>query len=432
MNKDLHQVLLESRVEPGISMKENDLIRTIDIYIPYAKIRINCITEEVRPLNIFFETILSLCDIGYRRYSDIARIMGIEVPLLNEVVVDMASIDYVQITAHEIVVTKKGKEVLLSKKSVARQKEVLGPYFLNMITEEIEDADDFSFTKLSKNSLYISPRCEASIEYLNNKISDFDNFYQEEQGEGTTEKRAIKKILSKENEAILYRKILLNIYYNNEGNYEFYIPLDKKGFYVDRIFEDVMEFRGVLNSIFNNDRKYCTKIEEIVIEEIEYPDFSEQIFGADEKESMLAIGLDRMQLFPHEYQVFLNHFSFIEFQYLVVRVSNSGRFLIESIQDILCIAETKEVHIYYETDTDYVVKNYIVDRINRTRNKNIQIFPTSNIKGNEIEFYPFCKFNLKEKTANIDDKKLIYIDGHVTFLDSGSIREDSIEQGGGK
>jgi len=70
-------------------------LKTQNIYIPFMKITVECLTRKISELNLFFESILKLIDISVKDINEIAEILGVSNSIVKEAVVDMVGMDYI-------------------------------------------------------------------------------------------------------------------------------------------------------------------------------------------------------------------------------------------------------------------------------------------------------------------------------------------------
>lgn len=88
-------------------IKGYHLLKRQDIYVPYREIGVVCLTKEISEINLFYEAILKLIDIGICDIKEISDILGVEFKLLKEVIVDMIQNQYIYTAQNQLTMTLK-------------------------------------------------------------------------------------------------------------------------------------------------------------------------------------------------------------------------------------------------------------------------------------------------------------------------------------
>lgn len=69
-------------------------------------------------INLFFETIMKLINIGINNVHEICSIMGVEFKLLKDKIVDMIDQQYIITSENRLVMSPRGKQVLAERELV--------------------------------------------------------------------------------------------------------------------------------------------------------------------------------------------------------------------------------------------------------------------------------------------------------------------------
>ena len=156
-------------------------IKTQEILIPHMEIGIECLIHDISELNLFFGTFLKLVEIEVKEISSIARILGVSFDTVKEAVVDMVSGDYISVSANILGITKKGKEVLKSKKLIEIKKKNLNKVMVNLITGEISDGSNVKTVSAGKSSVCLAEEIAVNKSFLDTNYSSINQVYQVQQ-----------------------------------------------------------------------------------------------------------------------------------------------------------------------------------------------------------------------------------------------------------
>ena len=156
-------------------------LKTQKVYVPYQNITIECLTRKISELYLFFESVLKLIEIPVKDIQDIARILGVSYDILKEVIIDLANMNYIFVSANSLGITEKGKEALKSKKRVDIIKTYLKDVCIDMITGNIFNADDIILTEPTKYDVCLDNLFEVDNDYLDRHFQDINDFYKTKQ-----------------------------------------------------------------------------------------------------------------------------------------------------------------------------------------------------------------------------------------------------------
>ena len=156
-------------------------LKTQDLYVPFKRLTIECLTRKISELNLFFESILKLIEISVSDISDISNILGVPYGVIKEAIIDMINIDYIYASGNALGITKKGESALKTKKRIDIKKTYLKDIVVDMITGTVYDADAVKLTKACQSAVLLEGVVDMDERYLESHFHDFNHLYQTQQ-----------------------------------------------------------------------------------------------------------------------------------------------------------------------------------------------------------------------------------------------------------
>ena len=402
-----------------------------EVYIPYAEIGIECLTRNESEINLFFETVLRLLNIGVKDISEIADILGITYNIIKEVVVDMIEEKYVFTSENRLTITPKGKKALETRKLVEIQKVNINNIVINLITGEIKSLYEIKKHWVDINSVCLNEELIISKEFLDKNYSDLNKIFQKSQIDENVylNKSVIKelyKILGIAYKNLIYTKSEL-LLYENEDNEDFQLIFkdDINEQYINCFYKQIKNdappclenffernasfIKNDINNKKNEDENAYNITKELRamlrssednVEDDVYTKFFEK----------------RYMLEDMEYKYYFQYFNEFEFEKLVI-ISNRLTKIIDTnlIESIALISKKKPIFIIYDA-SEYGVKKMINQIVEKCDKKNVILNTLGSVPlPTKICFFPFLLVDIKESISSIFNRPVSIKDALMNF-----------------
>lgn len=156
-------------------------LKTQNIYIPFMKITVECLTRKISELNLFFESILKLIDISVKDINEIAKILGVSYSVVKEAIIDMVGMDYIYASENTLGITAKGANALKTRQRVDIQKTYLKDIMVDMITGILYDADSVRASKIKQRDVLLDAAIQLDGGFLDSHFREINKVYQQQQ-----------------------------------------------------------------------------------------------------------------------------------------------------------------------------------------------------------------------------------------------------------
>lgn len=156
-------------------------LKTQNIYIPFMKITVECLTRKISELNLFFESILKLIDISVKDINEIAKILGVSYSVVKEAIIDMVGMDYIYVSENTLGITAKGGNALKTRQRVDIQKTYLKDIMVDMITGIVYDADSVRVSKIKQRDVLLDAAVQLDGCFLDSHFREINEVYQQQQ-----------------------------------------------------------------------------------------------------------------------------------------------------------------------------------------------------------------------------------------------------------
>ena len=153
-------------------------LKTQNIYIPFMKVTIECLTRKISELNLFFESVLKLIEISVTDINEIADILGVSYSIVKEAIIDMVSVDYIYASENNLDITAKGKAALKTRQRVDIQKTYLKDIIVDMITGVVYDADTVKVSNPHPRDVLLESVIKIDSSYLDSHFQEINSLYQ--------------------------------------------------------------------------------------------------------------------------------------------------------------------------------------------------------------------------------------------------------------
>lgn len=420
-------------------VKNYQLIKRQDIYIPYREIGVECLTKETADINLFYETILKFLEIGVCDINEIALIMGTEYKLLKEVVVDMIEEQYISTSQNRLFMTKRGKEALKSRKTVTIQKKNINQVMVNMITGAIEEGNHITTSQVSRLDLCLNEVFSISKDFLESNYAKINELYQKEQIESSIFKmrytsRELYKILDISYDKLCFKKEELLVYKNNESDdYEFVISKDVGEGYINAFYDQIKDIVCPgLENLFERNRDFVRSCELFGIveneEKMQTNKLKEMLFGCDAitDEICQEFVKKRSIIDNKEIEKYFVHHKEVQYDGIIISSKRMKNLLSNTVVNMLNEDSKKKIVIIYDAN-EYDIENYLLRRFSASyKDERILLFKEEKPK-EFICFYPNVLIDLKESITYVFNHPMVVLEGTICF-DSQIVKDmlDSI------
>lgn len=416
-------------------LKNYHLIKRQDIYIPYCEIGITCLTKEVTEINLFFETILKLVNIGISDVYEIATIMGVDFKLLKETIVDMIEQHYMVTTENKLLITPKGNKAMLNREQVTIRKKNINQVAVNMITEQIEGNEKIMSGNIPKNSICLSEELIITKDFLESLYADINDIYQKNQIEFNVFntrylQRELYKILEIAYDRLYYVKEELLIYKNDDSaDYEFLISGDIGERYLDCFYHQVRDvvFSGMEN-LFERDWNFAQKHYKAEIVSSEEKKHKNQLLkdlyrSEKNSEELLCEFIQTRELIDDsEIDMLFSYYMEVDFEGILISCERVRKILKPNIITSINQMQNKKIWLLYNGE-EYDVQNFLERNFSELKKKKIISFlERSNSENQYICFYPNILIEFVERTEEIFGRPLTVVEGRIEF-NSNIIKE---------
>lgn len=415
-------------------IKNHQLIKRQDIYIPYREIGIECLTKDTAEINLFYETILKFIDIGVCDIEEIAKIIGVEYKLLKEVIVDMIEEHYISTSQYKLVMTKRGREALLSRKLVTIQKKNINQVMVNMITGVIEESEHITISRVKKYDLCLNEITNITKDFLESNYSSINDIYQKNRIESSIfqmryTSRELYKILDVAYNELCFVKEELLIYKNEDSDdYEYIISNDSGDRYINAFYNQVKEiiFPG-LENLFERDWKFVKDCEPFCLIENSEKKQTDKLkhllhdCDAITDEVYQEFTKSRKLLDNKEIEKYFLYKKDIPYEGIIIAGNRLRKILSREIINSLNEESKKKIIIIYDSG-EYDIENFLKHKFQILIKKGkIQLIREDHLSDNYICFYPNILIDIRESIANIFRHSVAILEGNIYF-DSSEIK----------
>lgn len=409
-------------------IKNFHLIKRQSIYIPYCEIGIICLTKEVTVINLFFETILKLIDIGVSDVYEISAIMGVEFKLLKETIVDMIEQKYIITSENKLIMTPRGQKALADRKLITIRKKNLNELSVNMITGNIEESGKNTFVKPSKRDICLSEEQTITKDFLESNYAIINEIYQRNQIEANIFntkilQRELYKILDIAYEKLYYVKDELLIYKNDDSeDYEFIIRGDVVERYQNSFYRQVRDvvYSGMEN-FFERDWDFSQNHYAKWIVSQEDRQYTKNLIEKLNGNEMISDELlgeyihTRALIDETELEAIFSYNKEFDYDGIIISCERLKKLLTPEIVSALNQISKKRTWLLYDPN-EYNVKNIIEQNLgDKIKKKEVSILENEELCNQFICFYPNILVEFVEKTEKVFDRPITIFEGRIEF-----------------
>lgn len=408
-------------------IKGYHLLKRQDIYVPHREIGVVCLTKEISEINLFYEVILKLIEIGVCDIKEISDILGVEFKLLKEVIVDMIQNQYIYTAQNQLTMTLKGRNALNTRKHITIQKRNINQIVVDMITGSFSESEYVTATQVRKFDICLNEKLSITKEFLDNQYAVINDIYQRNQIESSVfhlnnVSQELYKILDIAYDNLFFVKKELLIYKSNDSDdLQFMISKDLEEKYLTVFYEQIKDviFPG-LENLFEKDWEFasqCKMVERNKNAEREQTDKlidllhnCEEITGNVEQEFIS----NRYLIDNKEIEKYFMYPKEIKYEGIIIAGSRLRKILSNNVIDMIngC---SKQIIIFYERK-EYDIENYLNRRFAQlVKQKKIKFIGKDNLYENYICLYPNVYITLCENVIKVYERYITILDGKVGF-----------------
>lgn len=408
-------------------IKGYHLLKRQSIYVPHREIGVVCLTKEISEINLFYETILKLIDIGVCDIKEISDILGVEFKLLKEVIVDMIQNQYIYTTQNHLTMTLKGRNALNTRKHITIQKRNINQIVVDMITGSFLESDSVTSTQVRKFDICLNEKLNITKDFLDAHYAMINDIYQKNQIENSifhlnNVSQELYEILDIAYDNLFFvRKELLIYQSNDSDDLQFIISKDFEEKYLTVFYEQIkgIIFPG-LENLFEKDWDFASQCKivdrtknaereqtdklisllhncEEITENVEHEFISNRNL-IDNKE------IEKYFMYPKE----------INYEGIIIAGSRLRKTLSDNLIDMIngC---SKQIVIFYERK-EYDIENYLNRRFAQlVKKKKIKFVGKENLHENYICLYPNVYITLCESVIKVFERYITILDGKIDF-----------------
>ena len=424
MNKVIEEI--KSHIIPA---KDGySLIKKQDIFVPFSEIGIECLVRNISEINLFFEMILKLVDIGVKDVYRISEILGISFDVSKEIIADIVVNDYINVSENLLKLTKKGKEILKTRKKVVLKNININKIKIDLITGQIFDGDDVKTSTIKKGDVCLDSEMQVDKKFLDTNYADINEVFKKQQEEDSVYGNAavtkeLFKIIDIRYSNLVYEKKYLLVYQNdNSGELQLNISQDTNDQYLNCLYSQLKSgIHPCLDNFFERNNDFIKQKLDFEFQTSESRKKTTNIAisellsrGYTQEKFLPLFETDRYALHENEYQDFLLHDKRLLYDKLVIVTNRISSILTSSVlEQISRIAKNKKVILIFDDD-EYNAVNQ-VNHFLKDKSKNIFISHNKNIDSTKIIFFPYAMFSIEEYIIETFQKYISYKVSTVRF-----------------
>lgn len=397
-------------------------LKTQNIYIPFMKITVECLTRRISELNLFFESILKLIENSVKDINEIASILGVSYSVVKEAIIDMVSIDYIYISENILNITSKGANALKSKKRVDIQKTYLKDIMVDMITGVVYDADTVKVSETHRRDVLLESIIQVNSNFLDSHFKEINDVYQLQQknnsdlGDSAVTNELYKTIRISYSELhYIENKVYM---YKSETSDElmFVLSSDNNDRYKNEFYNQLKEnCRPCQEYFFEKNRDLVSKIAKkpatFEPDMFEQTEVVRKLLFADNVAEDIKIDTfmrKRYALNDREYMSYLYNSKALRYNRIFVCSDHMNGLLSHSFcTQLNVLADNIPVFIIYHKDEYNVEKS--LQYFFKKPNRNLFLIPSDTVKENIICFDSELVIHLQENIVSAFERYVVYM-----------------------
>ena len=400
------------------------------IYIPILEIGIEALIRNISELNLFYESVLRLIDVGVPVVSEIGNILGVSDEVMKEVIVDMIGKKLLITSSGHLKMTPQGKIALETRKSEVITKRNVNQLAVNLITGDIYSIDALKITKVNRQSICLHQVISVGKEFVDSHFAQINAIYQDMQVSDDTFKESIVskelyKILGVAYEKLVYSRSELLIYENRETkDIQILITNDLHEEYVNCVYNQIkMGIYPCLENFFELNKHVVQGLSRIADEKDEILErntekFREMLELSEDVDPFNAHSLfckSRYIIDNKEYSYYFRYFQQFGFEQLIIIGEDLTDILSEVSGDIASIARSRPIRLVFSLK-EYKVKGLIDKLSSQIENKNrLSIEQKDDITDIIVCFYPTILIKMVKQGCYLFERPVSYFQGIIEF-----------------
>lgn len=403
-------------------------IKTQNIYIPFMKVTVECLTRKTSELNLFFESILRLIEISVTDINEIAHILGVTYNIVKEAVIDMVGIDYIYTSETNLGITPKGAIALKTKQRVDITKTYLKDIMIDTITGVVHDSDAIKVSLPRQRDVLLESAIEIDGAFLDSHFQDINCVYQSQlvndsifgDRAATSELYKIIGISHSELQYVENRIFIFKSETSDELRYEF--AADNKDLYKGEFYNQLKDsyrpcqeyFFEKSRDLINNYIRNPIKTDKGLLSQTE--ETQKLLFTNNLPEDTLieAYRKERYSLNDLEYMSCLYHHKSLRSKKIVVCTNQLNALLSPAFcSQLNVIAENIPVYLIYHK-SEYNITTSL-NRFFKNPSKLLFFIPSNSIEENLICFDSELVMHLEEHVAPAFERHISFMRSRCTF-----------------
>lgn len=404
------------KVVPGYNY-----VKTQNVYIPFKKVTIECLTRKISELNLFFESILKLIDISVKKTGEIAEILGVSVGVVNEAIVDMVNIDYVFVSEGILTITEKGAKALETRKKIDIQKTYIKELLVDMITGTVCDADLIKLSKTSSRSVILESVINIDDSYLDAHFQEINGVYQLQQKKNSVFGNSaitneLYKIIGVSYSELHYFENKVYIYKSDSSDELLFVfSNDSNDKYKNEFYNQLKDsFRPCQEYFFEKNRDFINEVKrnvpEIDAKKLLQTQVTTKLLFSEQNvddDLINAFVQERYALNDTEYLSYLYHPKVFRYSKIYICSNNLGKLLSNVFcSQINILAENIPIFIVYNKNEYGIEKS--LGHFFRGHKSNLHIIPKESIDDNVICFDSELLIYFREYIVTAFDRPIAY------------------------
>lgn len=416
-------------------IKNYQLVKRQDIFIPYREIGIECLTKDTAEINIFYETILKLIDIGVCDINEIANILGVDFKVIKEVIVDMITEQYIFTSQNRVTMTNLGRNALKSRQLITIRKKNINQIMVNMITGTIKESEFVTISQTAKYELCLNEVIHITKDFLESNYFGINEIYQRNLIETSifqvrSATRELYKILDIAYDKLCFVKEELLIYKNNDtDDYEFVISNDIGDGYINAFYNQVKDvvYPG-LEKLFERDWEFvrnCKTLELVESDEKKQTDkLKSLLYDCDKITELISCEFTKTRnvIDNKEIEKYFSYHDEIQFEGVIISSRRLKNILNKKIVKQINERIKKKIYIVFDEE-EYDIENFLERRFSSLIKKGqMQLIKEEKVNQGYVCFYPNILIEFDEAIAYIFSNPTAILEGKVVF-DSNVIKD---------
>lgn len=402
--------IVKSKCKDSYSKDKWKFIKDDFIYVPYRNPHFDCLIQDITRLNIFFSSVMKLVEMNIIKIEKIQEILGLDIIVLNEVLVDLVQAKLIHTRENKVFLTRSGYKALEEDKQVIQYKYSLNRIAVNTLTGEIICNDNIKFENYpDRNCPTLNEQIVVNEKFLKTHFTDLNTIYNIIQENDNvfgyhSITKELYKIIGIVRDFLRYLKIRYKVYLNIDTN-DIEVRFDDKdeSVYSEIFFKQINQNYPSLECFFERDYAFTRNIKNNlnILENEQY------VCKCDFKHK-------RSQYSPSEYLVYFTDNKDFEFDWLLIESENYSYYFSKVLRDITTLSNFKKIVVRY-TAKDWSWAWFKKELLKYGNKENIIFELLEGVQSTTALFYPYTEIHLLKKGILYSNKVISYVEAEMLF-----------------